>query len=184
MYTAQYPTFSQVQEIRKQLRDAEYSHWLHHDLFSFNFWLLLVVAFAPWWLWFRLRDRSRSFELLYFGLLLGMISTFLDALGTNLLLWGYKDQIFGVPPPLFPADVTLMSVPFMLIYEKLPAWKNFTIAVVLLSALYAFVREQLLECLGIYELTHWKHIYSFPIYIALPCFVRWMTVRLRSGTAR
>jgi hypothetical protein len=37
-----------------------------------------------------------------------------------------------------------------------------------------FVGESLFEWIGVYKKYTWKHVYSFPIYIALAFFVRFL----------
>lgn len=45
------------------------------------------------------------------------------------------------------------------------------------GAAAAFVIEQAAECLGLYKIIAWKHIYSFPIFILIYLAADWVSKR-------
>lgn len=79
------PTYKDEQSIREKLRDVSLEHWLKEDLFSFNWWLLLAACILPFFIWWRLVDKGRFFEILAFGLLCAIFACFLDVVGVNFL---------------------------------------------------------------------------------------------------
>lgn len=68
---------------------------------------------------------------------------------------------------MFEVDLGFLPVIYMLIYQYFPDWIKFTIAISITAVIIAFMGEPLAIRLDIYEMNNWKHIYSFPLYIAL-----------------
>jgi len=48
---------------------------------------------------------------------IGIVSSILDVIGADILLWGYPVKLFFMVPPLFPADLTIIPVVFSLAYH-------------------------------------------------------------------
>ncbi|WP_144854837.1 CBO0543 family protein [Paenibacillus cremeus] len=120
-----YPSYDDLQQAREQLRQLSYQHWIHHDLLTWRWWLLLTLTIVPWIIWWRVANKSRRQETLLYGALIAIFAISLDDVGTHLLWWGYPDKLFQSIPPLIPADLTLVPVFMMLVYQLLQDWKLF-----------------------------------------------------------
>lgn len=149
-------------------------NWLHHDVFSFQWWLLLFILIIPWFIWWIYVDRKRILDISLFGAIVLIISSFSDSILSELGLWSYTYELLPVWPRLITADFTILPVTYMFLYQYFRNWKHFILAMIVMSAVFAFAGEPLLIWLKIYNLHNWKHIYSFPIYIALGIFVRYI----------
>ncbi|MBL0387407.1 hypothetical protein JJB07_12160 [Tumebacillus sp. ITR2] len=165
--------FQKVLEIRRTLRDLELQDWLQHDLFTFNWWLSLVLTIVFWLVWFKLVDRKRLLEICFYGAMVVIASVVLDIAGVNLVLWGYKSRLEPLTPALIPGDLVMMPVLYTLIYQRYGQnTRNFLVATTILSAVMSFVVEPILIRLGIYHTVTWTFFYSFPIYIILSFLMR------------
>ncbi len=164
---SKFPSYDEVQKAREILKNVSFEHWVKEDLFSFNWWLLVSSAILPYFIWWRLVDKDRFFEILVFGLTCGMVACFLDVLGVGLMLWGYPDKLFHFIPSLIPADFVVIPVSGMLIYQYFRTWKSFSAAAIILAAIFAFIIEPLFSFLNIFVMIHWKHTYSFIGFILL-----------------
>lgn len=139
---------------------------------------MLFVFIAPWFIWWRLVDKRRTGEILAYGLLVAFLSTTLDEAGITLRLWTYTMALLPLCVQMKPVNVTLLPVMYMFIYQYFPHWKTYIIAAIIQAAFLAFVGEQFLVWFGIYKMLKWRHLYSFPIYIAMAVFLKLLTDNL------
>ena len=170
-------SFSEIREIEKKFHDLQYDYWLHHDLFQWQWWFLLIMTIIPWIAWWKLVDKRKLVEILLFGLIVMIIAIFFDLIVSNHMLWGYPHRIhWSLHPILLPYDITFIPVIYMIIYQRYPNWINFTIGMVLLSAVFSWIAEPLLEWMGLYQKYTWKAIYSFPNYIWIGLLTKWLVI--------
>lgn len=147
-------------------------YWRHHNLFSFGWWFLVAGTTVSAIVWWKLVDRKRIVEVLMFGLLITVIATFLDSVGTDFLLWGYPTKILPLAPPLLFVDYFTLPTLYSLIYQYCSRWRTFFWGMVIMSIVTSFAGEPLLVWLNIYDMHRWRHIYSFPLYILLGICVK------------
>lgn len=168
-------THETVRSIETQLSQLRIETWLHHDLLAWQWLLLLAVLIIPWFFWWRKVDRTRLLEITLVGMFTLIIASYLDAVLTELGLWSYRYWVLPVWPRLISADFTVLPVTYMFIYQKYSErWKTFIISMTITSALYSFGGESFLVWIDVYELHNWHHYYSFPIYLAIGIFIKWL----------
>lgn len=170
--------FNIITKDQHQLTQARISDWVNREVFSFQWWLLLAVLIIPWFIWWKYVDKKRLLEISLFGAIISIFAFCLDSTLTELVLWGYQYKIFPVWPILMSVDFSIIPVSFMFVYQYFRETKKFIIAMAVVAAAFAFIAEPLLTWIGIYKIYQWKYIYSFPIYIAMGIFVRWLMQRL------
>lgn len=119
-------------------------------------------------------NKTRLLEIAAYGLMVTLWSVILDIAGAELVLWGYPNMLEPLMPPLLIVDLGILPIAYMLIYQYFPKWKSFTLALTLTAAFLAFIGEPFAQWLNIYEMNNWKHIYSFPIYIGMGLFLKWI----------
>ncbi len=158
--------------MEKNLTNARIENWLHHDLFTWQWWLLVFVLIIPWFIWWHYVDRKRIVEISLFGAIVLIISSFLDAVLTELGLWCYDYQVIPLWPRLISADFSVLPITYMFIYQYFKEWRDFFLILILMGAVFTFIGEPVLIWFKIYKIHHWEHIYSFPIYIVLGLFTR------------
>lgn len=171
-----YPSDEQVRQVHLKLIELRYEHWIHRDLFTFQWWLLVVLLIVPWFIWWRFVDKKRLLEILLYGMLILASTTQLDIIGNESNLWGYPYKILPMIPRLISVDFGVVPVIYMLLYQYFPKWKSFLTANLIMSAVFAFIAEPALVGLDLYQLHNWKNIYSFPIYFTMTSLMRWLAV--------
>ncbi|MFC7686813.1 hypothetical protein [Ureibacillus sp. GCM10028918] len=96
------------------------------------------------------------------------------------MLWQYNHTLtpFSI---IIEIHIVQMPIIYMIIYQYFHTWKAFLIAVTINAGVFAFILEPLLVWLQIYELFHWKHIYSFFPYIILAVVFQKMPLLLKKA---
>lgn len=160
------PTWQNVKELTKHSMDLKTQYWLHENLFSSSWWILLITTIGVFIVWLILLDKKRIFEIITYGFFVASIAMIGDAIGVTLWLWAYPNTL--LPLPLI-VEIHRIQMPFiyMLIYQYCPKWKGFLIAATINAFVFAFVFEPILVWLRIYETIHWKYVYSFLPYILI-----------------
>lgn len=156
-----YPSFEDVKKVRENLKEVSTSHWFQDDLFSWKWWFLLLAAIVPWFIWLKFRDKDRTFEIFSYGLTWGVFSCLFDVIGGEMILWGYPDKLLPMVPPLFPADITVIPISYMFVYQYTNTFKSYFVFSLLVSALFAYLVEPIFIKVGMFVLHNWKHTYSF-----------------------
>ncbi|QJW48169.1 hypothetical protein HA075_22140 [bacterium BFN5] len=155
--------------------------WLTDILWSWQWWLLLALLFLPWIVWWRFVDKKRLTEMCLFGMFVLATASWMDELGTDLILWYYPFKIIPWYPQLVPINYSVLPITYMLIYQYTPKWSTYLIAMTAMAALYSWVAEPALAFMGIYQVVTWKFSYSFPLYVLIAVSHRWLLERIMSN---
>lgn len=159
---------------KREMYNLRVEHWLKNEFLSFQWFSIIIISLILTFIWWRLLDKRRLMEIFLFGFFVATLASILDGFGTELNAWDYG---YKVLPTLFPLiAVDLLMVPFImtLLYQYTTSWKTFGIAVTIMSAIFSFIVEPILKSCGIYHLYTWKYYYSFPIYIFVGLFCKWL----------
>jgi hypothetical protein len=175
------PSYEDVKKARESLKDVAFKHWIQDDLFTWKWWLLLAATIIPWIFWLIFHDKKRTFEILSYGLIWSVMASLFDVIGEELILWGYPDKLLPMVHPLFPADITVIPVVFMFIYQLSKRFYSYFILSVLGSALFAYVFEPLFIKGEMFILHSWTHTKSFFGFVFLSQIVYLIIARLKSS---
>lgn len=164
-------SWQELVNLSRQYRYSQIEYWLNEALFTSSWWVLLVTTLGLFIVWVKLLDKKRIFEILTYGLITSIITIILDTIGVLLMLWQYNHTL---TPFSIIVEVHIVQLPiiYMIIYQYFHQWKAFLIAVTINALVFAFILEPLLVWLQVYELIHWKHVYSFIPYILLAALVK------------
>lgn len=165
---------------QKHYFEVNYDRWINDVLFTFNWWFLIIIMILPIFVWWRLVDKTRMMEIIFVGLCISIIATYLDVTGIFLSGWTYKYKLIQFIPPLNPVDLSLLPIAYMLLYQWSPRWKPFILRLIFSAAFGAFIAEPIFIWMSIYDQTWWKHIYSFLIYIGMGISVKALVEKLKS----
>lgn len=177
-FVSESSSHKELQQQFEHLNDLMVQDWLNDFVFSAEWWLLLGLTIVPWFLWWKMVDKSRILEILLYGFFIVSITTFLDVLGWNYSLWFYPHTLLGICTPLVPIDYTLLSIAYMVLYQYSPNWKRFIVILIIISCIFAFVLEPLAEMIRFYKPLKWHHIYSVPGYITIGVFFKWIVEKI------
>ena len=164
-------TIVQTLSIFTDMRIQQFSHDI---VFTWQWWLLVVLLIMPWILWWHVVDKERLSTIVLLGMFVLATSSWMDELGCELILWHYPYKLTPVYPQLVPINYAIMPVTYMLIYQYFSSWRSYITAMTINAALFAFVAEPTLHYLGMYEMLKWQYYYSFPIYIIIAVSHRWL----------
>jgi hypothetical protein len=168
-------TNDQIVELERQLVRIKIEHWLKEDLFSPQWWIMLVVFVVPWIIWWKYADKTRILPITILGLFTLTLSSYMDSIGSELALWQYNRMLIPLWSRLISVDFSIMPVTYMFIYQYFQGWREYIVASVIMALLYAFCMEPLIAWFGIYQLNNWSYWYSFVIYIILAASVKLLT---------
>lgn len=173
-----YPAQDQINEILHNLIAARTENWLNHDLFSWQWFLLVFVTIAAWVIFWKLADKRRLDELLLYGMIIMAITINLDEIGTELLLWTYPIKIMPLFPRMIAVDHAAVPVIYTLVYQYFDTWKGFTWAMLGVAASFSFIAEPMLELMDLYAVDNWKHYYGIPIYVLMAVMSRYIVKKV------
>ncbi|MBT2734781.1 CBO0543 family protein [Bacillus sp. ISL-7] len=169
-----YPSAKEIIDIQKKLSEMRNEHWYHHDLFTPQWWFLLIITILPWIVWWFLVDRTRIKQIWLYGALMTILIIHLDDIGSSLGLWNYPYKLIGLIPRLNPIDASVLPVLHMLVYQYFTKWKAFLITNIITALLYSYVAEPFFVKIHIYQLLNWKYSYSFPGYVLKAVVVKYI----------
>ncbi|KKI89940.1 hypothetical protein WQ54_22630 [Bacillus sp. SA1-12] len=156
------PSYDDVQKVREKLQESSFDHWVQDDVFALAWWILFFSTILPYVLWWKIVDKTNLFEIVAFGLLCAVLACFLDLIGVSLGLWGYPDKLISIIPPLIPADLIVIPVGSMIVYQYSSSWFSYILRYAIFAILLAYVIEPLFTLLDIYEsYKWWNHTSSF-----------------------
>ncbi|WP_409300541.1 CBO0543 family protein [Peribacillus sp. SCS-155] len=160
--------YEHVQRAREMYARMSQEHWHQDDLFSPQWWFLLTTTIALLFVWWKLVDKERNhfLEIFSYGLLCSVAACVLDTAGVEFSLWAYPDKLVNMIPPLIPADVIVIPISAMLLYQYFKTPISFILGSIALAAIFAYVVEPLFDKFELFELDHWKHTYSVGGFIA------------------
>ncbi len=145
-------------------------------VFTWHWWLDVSLSVLPWILWFFVRDRRKTHNLLYAGIFTMLAATILDMLGISQGAWNYNTWLLPYLPEYLPWDLTVMPVTAMLFYQFFPRIKPWMKGAAF-GVIAAYVVEPIFIWLGVYEPSGWEHHYSLPIYFMIFMIGHWLYTR-------
>jgi hypothetical protein len=143
-----------------------YDLWYNHILFTWRWWLSVLLIILPWALWFLIRKKEHTHKLIFAGFFVMLISSYMDILGVGMHLWSYPVNALPLMPEFIIFDLCALPVATMLTIQFFPK-VNPLIKAILFSGFASFIFQPINVWLGLYNNMAWKHYYSFPIIIVI-----------------
>ncbi|WP_025027742.1 CBO0543 family protein [Caldalkalibacillus mannanilyticus] len=168
-----------IELLFKQIHEINVIHntlWLENVLFSWQWWLGVVLTLLPWVIWGFFRKKESTMRLLTAGLFIMVISFWLDSIGVQFGLWYYQYSVIPFIPAFVPWNTSLLPVFVMLLLQTEKLSTPFSKAL-LFSAFTAFIAEPFFVWVQLYDPVNWEFFYSFPIYIVLYFFAHFLATR-------
>lgn len=155
----------EVEKLYDQLHEisrAYYHLWRESILFSWRWWIALLLIIGPWTLWILVRKKESTARLLLAGAIVAIIASFLDFLGVSLNLWSYPTTVFPLMPSYVPFDLSAMPVSAMLWLQFFPRMKLVWKAPIY-GAVGSFLFEPFCDRIGLVIQHGWSYLYSFAL---------------------
>jgi hypothetical protein len=173
--------FQEIEKHYGQLHKLWLDYWTEEVVFTHQWWIMIFTLLIPFFIWWKLVDKTRIREISLVGLIVNCIAFILDQIGSSLGYWIYPFTLTPLERDLWAvADFSVMPFFYMMLYQWFPKWKSYLVGIIIFSLFAAFVGERIFEWLGIYKLLKWKHIYSIPPYILLGIFVKVILQKLKT----
>ncbi|MDR3586272.1 MAG: hypothetical protein P4L59_13270 [Desulfosporosinus sp.] len=150
------------------------SLWLTHTFLTWQWWFGVSLTIVPWVLWILFRKNESTNRLLFVGFFVMLISSWLDLMGILFGLWSYYRNVVPFSPAFIPWDFTLLPVTIMFLLQIKPKISPL-IKAITFSVFSSFMAEPFFVWIGTYNPKHWRHIYSFPIFIAIYLVSDWIS---------
>jgi hypothetical protein len=109
------------------------------------------------------------------------MATWLDLLGTTNGMWEYPFKLYNKVSCLLPADVSVIPVLYMFLYQYGERWKTFILGSVILSSLLSFVFEPIFLKMNMLNLITWSHTKSWFAFIFLALITRLIITVLKKA---
>lgn len=174
------PSDEHIAYTLRHLTYARIDNWLDTDFNTFAWWFQISIAVISLAVWCKFVDRKRLVELTLYGFTVMTVSIWLDEVGYELGMWYYPVDMLPIFPPSTAIDYIMLPVIYALVYQYYSSWKSFLIVISLMSGVFSFVLEPLLEKFGFYVLIEWKFYYGFPIYIMIGVTLKMVVEKMKA----
>ncbi len=172
-------SYKYVRDLETELANHRRLYWVKIGFRSYQWWLLSALTILAIIVWLILVDRTRLIELSFFGAVIAILSTTMDEYGYEYRLWSYNFHLLPQLPHISWVYYFMMPIIYMLVYQYFNDWRSYSVAMVVVAAILAFVFEPLLIRMHIYVPLKWRHIYSFPIYFAIGVATKALVIKLQ-----
>ena len=150
--------------------------WLKHTFLTWRWWLGVCLAIIPWVLWIIFKKKESTNRLLFVGFFVIIICSWLDLMGILFGLWSYYHNVVPFSPAFIPWDFTMLPVSIMFLLQIKPKIRPI-IKAIAFAVFSSFIAEPFFVWIGTYNPTHWKYIYSFPIFLVIYLISDWFSKR-------
>ncbi|PWU69231.1 CBO0543 family protein [Gracilibacillus dipsosauri] len=155
--------YDQLVEVNQLLTDAV----LNAFLFSWQWWLGIILFILPWVLWILYRDKKNTGRLLLGGFITIILALSIDLIAISYGLWSYPMKFVPISPLLFlPYHFALAPVGVMFALQIKPN-SHPIVKGVIFAAVGAFVGMNLFDALDFYNPKGWPTFYDFFIFLFL-----------------
>ncbi|SHH94863.1 MULTISPECIES: CBO0543 family protein [Virgibacillus] len=150
-------------EINRIITDAVFQAFL----FSWQWWLGIILFVVPWILWVIFRTKHSTGRLLGCAFLTIALSLLIDLVSLSYGLWSYPMKFSPISPILFlPYHLALAPVAVMFVLQIKPK-ANALIKGSIFAAIAAFGGMNLFNALEFYNPKNWSTFYDFFIFLFL-----------------
>ncbi len=137
------------------------TRWLEIELFSGSWFAIIGSMAAAYAALYLFIDRGRLRELFLYGSLLAVSFGYIDIVGIETGLWGYKAHFLPLITSLFPYAITLHPIIHMFAYQYAPNWRSFFVTNTIALAFFAFVAQPFYVWVQVFQPLKWNFFYSF-----------------------
>ncbi|MUK88276.1 hypothetical protein GMD78_07720 [Ornithinibacillus sp. L9] len=170
--------WNEIYEKSRDLNSTLISYWQQYSFIdSWQFWFVLSLFIIPLVILYFALDRTRIFEILFFGYTVHILWTYVDTVLGSTTLFVHKYFLIPLLPFALSLSSALLPVGFLLIYQYCTNNnKNFYLFTILISAIFAFGFASLERYMGLVEFNNgMNQFYVFLIDIIIAVVAFWLT---------
>ncbi|MZQ86364.1 hypothetical protein GQF01_30105 [Paenibacillus sp. 5J-6] len=161
-----------IEELNVKESRLELDYWLQHDVFSFQWWIIVIINVLFVALLLILMDRKRTLSTVLTFMTGFIIVGAVDQVGKFFDLWRYPHQLIPFTENLNAVDFFVIPSIFAYMYQKFSTWKSFLIAIVVASLVISYVGEPIFVSLDMYELVRWSYWKSFFVLVGIAILMK------------
>ncbi|MDU0201877.1 MULTISPECIES: CBO0543 family protein [Paenibacillus] len=163
---------NEIEELNTKESRMEFDYWLHQDVFSFQWWVIVIANLVVFVLLLISMDRKRTLSTVLAFMTAFIIVGAVDQVGKFFDLWRYPHQLIPFTENLNAVDFFVVPSIFAYLYQRFSSWKSFLIAGVVASLVISFIGEPIFVSLGMYQLMRWSYWESFIILVPITILVK------------
>jgi len=135
--------YQEIINLKSQISYKSHLYFFEFNLFSFVWWLQLILVISLWFIWWQHVDKSRLLEIVAYGLVVTIIAIIINIIGTEYVLWAYPNKLFPLRSAEGSVNFGVIPFTYMLIYQYYKGWKEYIISIIIMGLLYVFTIEPL-----------------------------------------
>jgi hypothetical protein len=137
------------------------------QLVTVKYWGIVAFIVIAYMVWFRLTDKRRLVDLMFYGSLIAVMRGLIDLAGVTTGAWMYKERLLPLSPSVFLQDWTIMPLTYMLVAQYSANWRQFFLWNAVGTAFLTGLDMPIMVSLGILQFMNWGYIQSFGVmYVA------------------
>jgi hypothetical protein len=157
--------YSQTDKMGSQYHSMLMDLWFHHDLFSIQWWFIIILNVLSLILLFILIDRYRILLISFAFMIAYSIVGIADEAGSFFDYWSYPHQLVVFTHRFNAVDFAAIPAILALVYQFFSKWNYYWIASILVSAVISFIGIPIFVAFGLYKMENWNYFYSFLVMI-------------------
>jgi hypothetical protein len=165
----------EIERITSTLHQMEMDYWIHHDLFSIHWWVILILNAIFLILFLLFIDRQRILLITIAFLISYIINTISDDIGEYFLLWSHPHQLVQFLAPLTTVEFIIVPSIMALMYQTFSRWKFFVIADFFVASIISFIVQPIFVYTDLYKLHNWTYFYSMGVLFLIGIVVKIFT---------
>ncbi|MET1249388.1 CBO0543 family protein [Sporolactobacillus sp. STCC-11] len=169
--------YSQFDDKVSALNQQKLTIWYEHSFLNWRWWLGVVFIIVPILIWITCRDKKSADRLQYAGLLVALVSSYLDYVGIFFRLWRYDYEVVPFTANYFPTSFTILPISIMFLLQIKPHANPFIKAVVF--SVFSLAALLVIQWIGLYQPLRWNYLYSMIIQFFLYLFAHVLSTRKR-----
>ncbi|UOQ95120.1 hypothetical protein MUO14_09410 [Halobacillus shinanisalinarum] len=162
----------EIERMTSTLHQMEMDYWIHHALFSFHWWVILVLNAVFLFLFLSFIDRQRILLITLAFMISYVITSILDDIGEYFQLWIYPYHFLQFLAPFTSVEFIIVPSIMALLYQTFSRWKSFLIADFIASLVISFIVQPIFVYLDFYKLNNWTYTYSFLVLFGIGVVVK------------
>ncbi|WP_342042018.1 CBO0543 family protein [Bacillus sp. OTU2372] len=159
--------YSHIEKMGSRYHSLEAHIWIHQDVFSIQWWTIVLLNALFFILLIILIDRSRILLISLAFVVNFIIVGLADEIGTFYDRWSYPHQLLIFTHRLNAVDFAIVPVLMALCYQFFSKWKVYLLAEVIISAVMCFIGIPVFVYFNMYKLENWNYLYSFIVTILM-----------------
>ncbi|UFT98441.1 hypothetical protein KO561_14725 [Radiobacillus kanasensis] len=150
-----------IDTVSTQLTDLRIEIWTKHTVFTWQWWMLVVICLLFITLLFVfIKKQTALTTAAYFGVIY-ILNKNLDDVATAMDWYDYRMQLEPIIPTMLPANLFIIPIGCSILYQRFEGWRSFLISIGLFAGFVSYIGLPLMKTIDIYVEKNWNPNFSF-----------------------